>query len=216
MSNIVVNRRGIPLLGREERAEGLVMWSEDNVPGKRLVKNFPFGLRLGFVAAGLEPKMYIHWNQQKLFRFLKTLKQTERFFVTAFGICVEHHQGITRICLLGAGKTGAVLWDSLSNPFSRQHSFDSPEDEVNWLVGMVRFSEMGPILLRQAECQQELEEATALAIVHKEAAAPKQRVTQSVGQVLPKPTPLATETQQFLLRDVLLNLILHAKEGKSA
>ena len=97
MTTYVVDRRGIPLLGKEERAEQLVEWSEKWPAGKQWVKDFSFGLRLGFVSAGEFPKMYIHWNQKVFQDYLQKLGGTpERFHIVSYGICVELREGRTQ------------------------------------------------------------------------------------------------------------------------
>lgn len=216
MSLRVVDRTGIPLLGRDERAEELVEWSKRMPAGRRWVRDLPFGLRLGFVASGEEPKMYVHWNQQRFWFFLDSLGTPERFFITSYGICAEHHQGRTRVTLLGAGRTGKVLWDTLANPFSRQHGFRDREDDVNWLVGMVRFSQEGPLFLEQAECQQELEEATAIAIVRGKEHSSYPTKRKTAGQTLPKPVALSQKGRDFLLQDALINVVLQAQQSDTA
>jgi hypothetical protein len=210
MPTLVVDRRGIPLLGREERAEELVEWSKKQRPSTRWIKDLACGLRLGFVSSGEEPKMYIHWNQQRFWRFMDGLGGLpERFFVTAYGICVEHYLGRTIVKLLGAGRTGQVLWDSLLNGFSRQQSLRG-ETEVNWLVGMVRFSQEGPLFHTQVESQHEVEEAAALAVVTKKKKTTVSKKAKTVGDVLPKAPPLSPKARSFLLHDALTNIVLRA------
>lgn len=216
MSLRVVDRIGIPLLGRDKRAEELVQWSKQGSPGRRWVKDLPFGLRLGFVSAGEEPKMYIHWNQQRFCSFLNNLGAHERFFTTSYGICTEHYRGRTRVTLLGAGRTGKILWDTLTNPFSRQHSFHNREDDVNWLVGMVRFTQEGPLFLEQTECQQELEEATAIAIIQGKEQPVQTVKKKTAGQVLPQPAKLSQKGRNFLLQEALINIVLQAQQNGMA
>jgi hypothetical protein len=207
MPTLVVDRPGCPILGNLERADELVQWSEKSDPRRRWVKEFPFGLQLSFVSNKLEPKMYIHWNQQKLWSFLEQLGREERFVIIRYGVCVEHHNGRTNVKLLGAGRTGETLWDTLTNAFSRDHSFVDPQDNINWLLGMVKFSTEGPQLYRKIECQQELEEATALAVIHKKRPAPK-KPPASAGKVLPAKGGLSPAARSYLLKDALMNIVL--------
>jgi hypothetical protein len=160
--------------------------------------------------------MYIHWNHQRFLRFLDLVGQHERFFVTSYGICVNHCQGNTKVTLLGAGRTGKVLWDTENNEFCRTHAAKDPEDEVHWLTGMVHFTGEGPLFFEQAECQQELQEATAVAIVDTKGGRPPVRKPQAATVVLPKTEPLSTEARGFLLRDVLTNLLLQGASDQKA
>ena len=211
MSTLVIDRCGIPVLGQyqdENRAEELIEWSKKQPSGKRWVRDFPFGLRLGFVSAGEEPKMYIHWNHQRFLRFLDLVGQHDRFFIVSYGICVEYSQGQTRVSLLGAGKTGKILWDTASNAFSKLHASRDASDEVHWLTGIVRFSSEGPLFLEQMECQTELEEATAVAVIEMGDTPPQARKVRSLTEVLPPSIPLSISSRNFLLRDVAASLLL--------
>lgn len=162
MSIFITERDGCFLLGSQERLEELVEWSSKGKPGERWVKDFKFGLRLGFVRNKQSPKMYIHWNQHKFNSFLKTLGEHEKFSITSFGVSIDKCDSGTLVRIIGAGDTTQVLWDSEHIEFSRQQE----NVDVNWLVGMLCFSEdTGPVFYTQPESQQELEESTALAII---------------------------------------------------
>lgn len=206
MPALVIDRQGVPVLGQRKRADELVQWSLKHKAGKKFVEDFAFGLRVGFISSDSEPKMYIHWNQQKLWKFLDSIGGAERFVVIKFGICVEHDQGRTQVKILGAGKTSRMLWDSLENNFSRQHSFRDQTDNVNWLVGMVRFSEQGPILLTQVECQQELEEAAAVAVI--DTSKKENKFITPPEKLLGNDKQLSTSARAHLLQDVLTSLLI--------
>jgi hypothetical protein len=197
----IVERRSIPLLGERKRAEELVTWSLKFPVGTRWKANLPHGLTLGFVSDANEPKMYIHWNQQRFLRFLEKLGRQERFILISHGISCEHHAGKTLVKLLGAGKTSVILWDTVKQEFAQQHSKKDPNDDVNWLLGMVRFAEEGPLFLAEVECQQELEEATALAIVE----TGKKVLEKPVAEVLPEQR-VSPAVTRFLVTDALMRL----------
>lgn len=206
MSIAIIERRDTPFLGRHQRAEELLEWSLQRKPGKRWVKKFPFGLRLGFVSDGNFPKTYIHWNQHDFKAFLTDLGSQERFNISTYGICVVHDYGHTVVKLLGAGKTTQVLWDSDLNAFSKAQE----DANVNWLVGMIRFTEDRPVFSTQAETQQELEEASAVAIItdKKPVVAPQKTTRVAAPAVV-----LSPDSRAFLLKDVLLNTLLSSSSG---
>jgi hypothetical protein len=208
MSISIVERRDTPFLGRHQRAEELLEWSQKQKPGERWVKKFPFGLRLGFVSDGDYPKTYIHWNQHDFKSFLKELGSQERFIINTYGICVAHHHGHTVVKLLGAGRTTQVLWDSKFNEWSRKQD----DANVNWLVGMVRLTDDRPSFSTQAESQQELEEATAVAIItDTPVVAPitTRLPSTPISQVI----PLSADKRAYLLQDVVLNALLSTNSG---
>ena len=208
MSIAIVERERTYLLGSETRPEELVEWSLKGKPGQRHVRDFPFGLRLGFVRDGYYPKVYIHWNQKKFDTFLKQLCTQERFLITSYGICVSKRHGRTVVRLLGAGRTSQTLWDTDLNDFSQRKG----GDDVNWSVGMLRLAEEGPLFYTTHESQLELEESTAVAVItldkDKESAPVQKLKPKSPGQVI-KPTEPSTGTQlsdrarAFLLQSVL-------------
>jgi len=204
MSISIVEREGRYILGSEDRADQLIEWSTKGKPGQRHVRDFPFGLRLGFVRDGVSPKVYIHWNQKKFNAFLATLETYEEFSVTAYGFRVDKTPSGTLVRLLGGGQTTQVLWDSENIEFSRQEE----ESDVNWMVGMLRFSEDGPIFYTQHQSQAELEESTAVAIISDksvEAPVVKPRV---VAPVAAKKVVLSDKARQFLVQDIAVNALL--------
>lgn len=209
MSIPVVDRRGIPLLGKEERAEQLVAWSERNAPGKRWTQDFAFGLRLSFVSEGSTPSMYMHWSPQKFRAWLDGLGSApERLCLVEYGISVEHYKGRTLVRLLGAGQTGQILWDT-NKSFCYQQSRPEEKSQVNWLLGLVVFSESGPQFLGVPEAQSQLQNASALAIIEdKPKTAPVVRPKQAArpGKVLQSPQ-LTPKARAFLLQDILLNTL---------
>ena len=200
MSIGIVEREGTYLLGSEDRPDELIEWSLKGKPGQRFVKDFPFGLRLGFVRDGDTPKVYIHWNQKKFDAFLKGLCTQERFIITSYGICVSKRHGQTVVRLLGAGKTSQTLWDSEHNEFAQRQA----SEDVNWVVGMIRLSEEGPLFYTGPETQAELEESTAVAVISldKESAPVVRPKAKLPGQVIQR-APLSDRTRAFLLQSVL-------------
>jgi hypothetical protein len=195
------------LLGEEARADQLIEWSTKGTPGQRWVKDFPFGLRLGFVRDGDNPKVYIHWNQSKFNRFLEELGTQERFLIVSYGISVQRRHKHTLVKLLGAGRTSQVLWDSEHNEFSRKQE----HQDVNWVVGMLRLAYDGPLFYTTPETKAELEESTAVAIIAdkpKAAPAPK-----TAGELIaPQPqTQLSDRTRAYLLQSVLTDASLVTK-----
>ena len=208
MFKSIIDGPGTPILGKESRAEQLVDWSLRSPVGKRWLRDFDFGLRLGFVAAKEEPKVYLHWNQVRFSHFLNKLTVVpEEFAISSYGVTVEYRHGETEVNLLGV-PGGQKLWDTAENGFSR---FKAGED-VNWLVGMIRFSLEGPKFLPVAACQKELEEATAIAIIRVDkGVATPQKV--SPAKKLP-PQGLSVESRAFLLNDILSTLVLKNKQGR--
>lgn len=213
MSTPVIGRQGIPILGKEDRAEKLIQWSSKLPVGKRHIKDLSFGLRLGFMSNGLEPKVYIYWNPVKFRDWLKSLGQIpERLCLVEYGISLMLYKGRTTIYLLGAGKTGKMMWDT-NNPFCREQSLPSEKSQVNWLLGMVTFKEGGPEFFDVPEAQEEVEQAGALAIItnsHKN----KQEKASKPGQVLKK-AKISDEAKQFLIKDILLNQVLANAKSKT-
>ncbi len=210
MSIAIVERAGTYLLGSEDRPDQLIEWSRKGTPGQRYVKDFPFGLRLGFVRDGDTPKVYIHWNQKKFESFLTGLCTQERFVITSYGVCVTKRHGQTVVKLLGAGKTTQILWDSEHNDFAHRHG----DEDVNWVVGMIRLSEDGPLFYTTPETQTELEESTAVAVISLDeqailTPAPK---AKPPGEIIKK-TQLSDRTRAFLLQSVLTDTIptIHGK-----
>jgi len=187
----VTDRPGTPLLGERSRAEKLVDWSiEKAAVGTRYSKKFPCGLTLNFVADGTAPKMYIHWNPKCFKQFVARLGEFERLVLSCWGIAVESHKGKVSVKLLGAGtgvKDALVLWSDALD-FCKEQA----EQDVDFLTGMVRFAETGPIFLEEIACQQELEEASALAVIRlpKRVSAPVQRLPKKVIPKLNLPANL--------------------------
>lgn len=212
MAKYLIERSNLKLLGQEhgvERADLLVQWSMHHKPGQRWSKDFPFGLRLGFVAAGESPKVYLHWNQQAFNSFRQQLGfAPDVLFFSEYGICVHYKQGRTLVTLPGASGTKAVLWDS-QREFCRQQD----DAAVYWLLGMIRFAEEGPVLLDELESQQELEEATAVASIRL-APGEKKQVTKSPAAVLPSPQ-MSEKARTYLLQDVVTNMLLRS-QGRRA
>ena len=204
MSIFIIERENSYLLGAEDRADQLLEWSSKGEPGQRSVKDFPFGLRLGFVRDGFTPKIYIHWNQHKFNEFLKGVGTCEEFSVTAFGIRVDKRNGSTIVRLLGGGQTTQTLWDSEAIEFSRQQE----ASDVNWLVGMVKLSENGPEFFTTPESQLELEESSAVAIISNKPAAVPVVKAKTAGAVIAKKTELSPQARSFLLQDIAINALL--------
>lgn len=200
MSIAIVEREGTYLLGSEDRPDELIEWSLKGTPGQRYVKDFPFGLRLGFVRDGDTPKVYIHWNQSKFDAFLKGFCTQERFIITSYGVNVSKRHGHTVVKLLGAGRTSQILWDSEHNEFSQQQA----DEDVNWLVGMIRLSEDGPLFYTTPETQTELEESSAVAVISldKDSVPVPRAEARPPGQIIKK-TQLSDRTRAFLLQSVL-------------
>jgi hypothetical protein len=202
MSISIVEKNGRYLLGTEERASELVMWSSKGEPGQRWIKDFPFGLRLGFVKDGSTPKMYIHWNQHKFNTFLKDMGVHESFSITSYGIRVARNAQGTVVKLLGGGQTSQVLWDSETIEFSREQELT----DVNWLVGMVRFSEDGPKFYTTPESQLELEESSAVAIISdKKVPTVAAKIPQPLTR---KPVQLSDKARAYLLQDLASSLFI--------
>lgn len=204
MSIAIVEREGTYLLGSEDRPDQLIEWSLKGTPGQRYVKDFPFGLRLGFVRDGDTPKVYIHWNQSKFDAFLKDLGTQERFVITSYGVCITKRHGHTVVKLLGAGQTSQVLWDSQHNEFAQKNA----GEDVNWVVGMLRLAEEGPLFYTTPETQAELEESTAVAVISLDKnsePAPKPQA-KPPGQIIQR-APLSDRTRAFLLQSVLTDTV---------
>ena len=198
MSIAIIERQDTTFLGKHQRAEELLKWSLKQQPGQRWIKKFSFGLRLGFVSDYAEPKTYIHWNQRDFKKFLANLGAQERFIINTYGICVEHHHGDTVVKLLGAGRTTQILWDSRYNAFSKAQE----DANVNWLVGMMRLTEGRPSFSTQAETQQELEEATAVAIItdNPTVVSPASKLSDKVPT---KVSTLSQNSRAYLLNSAL-------------
>jgi len=198
-----------PLLGKEARGDQLVEWSKKHKRGQRWVKDFAFGLRLGFVADGLAPKVYLYWNQTVFQRFISNLTfNPDVLFFTEYGICVNHREKYTRVTLPGLGASKVTLWDS-NLEFCQQQA----ESPVYWMLGMLRFSEEGPVFHDQAETQQELEEATAVASIR--VTQKEKKATKPAAVVLPK-KELSNSARAYLFQDVITNIILQAQQSNKA
>lgn len=189
------------ILGAEDRADQLIEWSTKGIAGQRWIKDFSFGLRLGFVRDGLSPKMYIYWNQNKFNSFLKELGTSDLFMVTSYGVKVSNQNGETVVKLVGAKETSHILWDTETIEFSRQQK----AADVNWVVGMVRISDDGPIFYTGPDSQQELEESSAVAIISDK---PVQKVKSKNPVEATKRTILSNEARDYLLQDVILNKLI--------
>ena len=216
MSTPVIDRQDIPLLGKEERAEQLIAWSERSKPGKRWTKDFAFGLRLSFVSNDLTPDLYLHWNPVKFRSWLEKLgEEPEQLYLVEYGIAVDHSAERTLVTLLGAGEEGQVLWDTRKS-FCYQQSRPEEKASVNWLLGMVSFTEDGPVFRGVPETQSQLKEASALAVIEdkpKTAPVLKAKEAAKLGQVIPiQKQVVSDKARAFLLRDILLNRLV-AKTG---
>lgn len=196
----IFERFSTPPLGSEKRGEQLVDWSiEKAAPGTRYTVAHPTGLTLHFVAAKEEPKVYIHWNPAKFKNFRAGIKDTDQIVMTIFGICLEWRKENTKIRILGAGKTGVVLWDEKENSFCQQKK----DDDVNYLTGMIKFAAEGPLFHSEVECQEELQLVTALAVYDT-----KEEETKKLEEVMPKEKETPQDFGNYLLRDALINQLL--------
>lgn len=209
MPRQLIERSSIPFLGKEERAEQLIRWSNRRKRGDRWVKHFQHGLTLAFVADGSEPRMYIHWNQSRFQSFLQGLGcQPDHLFFTEYGVCVLYRAGRTVVTLPAVGGTKVVLWDS-SKEFCQENS----QEDVNWMTGLVKFTEQGFVFLSQVESQQELQEASAVAKLRVERK-PTPTKTRQPAQMLP-PAQLSDEARSYLFQDALTNLALQARKQQA-
>lgn len=194
-------RKSIKLLGQPDRAEKLVRWSKERVKtGTRHKEEFPNGLTLVFVAALSEPKVYIHWNPGKFKKYLESLKKPERLFQVNWGVAAEYHPARFKLRLLTVGrKERVVLWDT-ANSFCAEHN----EDDVSWLCGMIRFRENGPVFLPLPACQQELEEAAALAVIDGKGEAPAPR---NIKAKLEAPRQAEQSLKEFFSNPAVASLV---------
>jgi len=204
-----IEHRTWRLLGNEKRAEQLIDWSCSHRVGQRWIKDFPFGLRLGFVADNDQPKMYLHWNQQQFEQFYHNLGCSPKvLFLSEYGICVSYSKGRTKVVLPGSKGTSISLWDSKTKFCQEQK-----DASVYWMIGMIRFSSE-PLFYDQVETQQELEEASAVASIR----VPKKEKTtvKTVAQALPKQEPLTMKARAYLFQDALTSLLLKKQNNEKA
>ena len=88
--------------------------------------------------------------------------------------------------------------------FSRQQE----TEDVNWLVGMIRFSEKGPVFSTQPECQLELEESSAVAVITNEPVTSVPVKTKTPNHdPLPRPE-LSDKARAYLLKEVAMSALL--------
>jgi len=198
----VYERLHTRILGCPERAEKLVDWSVKKAkPGQRFTEELAFGLTLHFVANEEQPKLYIHWNPAKNLKFISSLGTADRFISKSYGISLEQAGKDALLKIPGPGKLSIVLWDSQGNDFCRQKE----NDDVNYLVGMIKFSEDGPQFHTEVECQKELEVVTALSIVK------AREEPQTLAKKLPEkkaPPQFSEEVKAYLYQDALLSEFL--------
>jgi len=149
----------------------------------------------------------MYWSPKRFRTWLGALKTTPRYLsLVEYGLAVEYRQGRTLVRLLGAGKTGKVLWDTRKS-FCYQQSSPEEKNDVNWLLGMLTFGEEGPMFSDVPEAQSQLQEATALAIIKdkpKKEPVLRPKAANNLNQVL-APPPLSAKARNFLLKDLLLS-----------
>lgn len=206
MSGLLIEHRAVPLLGKEDRTVRLVSWSEKVEKGTKTVRDFAHGLRIGGVADGDSPRIYLHWNQFRFRAFLNGLPfKPEQLHFIVWGISVNHKKGRTRVTMPGVGSTKVILWDS-NRAFCKENALAN----VSWLIGMVQLdSKQGPTFYDQVETQAELQEATAVASFRVDN--PVKELPKRSERVLIQP-PRPPQSGQQLMQDVLLNNVL--QQGK--
>jgi hypothetical protein len=193
----LVERQFTPYLGQANRAELLINWSMKQRPGNYYSKQLAVGLTLHFRANRNEPKVYLHWNPQRHQQFLTQLGATDKLWLTNYGVCVSRDAGVTTVRLLGAGKSSIELWHDRRD-FCQKHN----QDNVDWLLGMLKFAEDGPLFYSQVECQKELEQITPLVLGE----------TKQLAKLLPhknkQPRELSERSRAWLLADAITGAIL--------
>jgi hypothetical protein len=132
------------VLGNEDRAEEMVLWSRKQETGKTVSKVLECGLTVRLVADGDEPKLYMFWDQAEFNNYCDSFGSPE-VVLSHYGMYIIRKDGDTSITIQDSSEEGSAIY-----------AFEGPGDCPVFVLGMICLLGIGPHFFTEEECQKDI------------------------------------------------------------